>query len=281
MFGFMRRSRDAPQDKSGKNNIALWLQSEDAKDTLCVSGYTPLDQVPAVRQCTHIIADLVSNLTLQLMENGDKGDTRIWNDLSAALDIHPSKILPRKNFYYRIVSDMILYGNAVGVPCFDRSGALTDIHILPASVLSFESQGTDYIVHIANTIYKSDEVVHFAYIPDDTKPYKGVGLSKDIKDAVRTLVQANATKKGFMQSKWKPSLIISVPSDSEKLQTPEGRKAVLGSYVDETRAGDPWIIPAGQIDVKTLRPLTLNDLAIQSSIELDLKTIASARPLYR
>lgn len=274
-----RRSRDAPaarRDDTDNKNIAIWIQSDDAKNLLCPSGYTPLDRVPAVRQCTHIIADLVSSMTLQLMENGDKGDFRVWDDLSYTLDIAPSKTMPRKNFYYRITSDMVLYGNSVGFPSYGRSSRLEEIQLLPASSVSFERSEFGYSARIGGKLYPSDTILHFPFIPDDIYPFRGVGLSMDIADAVQTLVQANTTKKGFMSEKWKPSLIISVPSDSEKLQTREGRKAVLGSYIDDTQAGEPWVIPAGQIDVKTLRPLTLNDLAVQSSIELDLKTIASA-----
>ncbi len=96
-----------------------------------------------------------------------------------------------------------------------------------------------------------------------------------ITQTVNNLLQANVTKKGFLQSKWKPSLIISIQADVEELQDPELRSKILGSYTDTTSTGEPWLIPAGEIDVKTVQPLTLNDLAIQDSITLDIKTIAA------
>lgn len=37
----------------------------------------------------------------------------------------------------------------------------------------------------------------------------------------------------------------------------------------------PWITPQGIIDVQTIRPLTLNDLAINEAVEIDKKTVAS------
>ena len=60
-----------------------------------------------------------------------------------------------------------------------------------------------------------------------------------------------------MRSKWKPSLIISIQADTEELQDKELRKKILGSYTDTTEAGEPWLIPAGEIDIKTVQPLTL------------------------
>lgn len=70
-------------------------------------------------------------------------------------------------------------------------------------------------------------------------------------------------------------MIISIHSDADELQDPEKRSKILGSYTKTTEIGEPWLIPAGEIDVKTIQPLTLNDLAIQDSITLDIKTIAA------
>lgn len=71
-------------------------------------------------------------------------------------------------------------------------------------------------------------------------------------------------------------MIISVMSDDETLQTPEGRRRVLDSYTETTERGEPWMIPAGELDIKTVSPLTLADLKIQESIELDVKSVAAA-----
>jgi HK97 family phage portal protein len=97
-----------------------------------------------------------------------------------------------------------------------------------------------------------------------------------VKDTIGNLVQANATKTGFLQSKWKPSLIIKVESDAEGMQIKEEREKILNSYLGDTEQGEPWIVPASEIDVREIRPLSLQDLAIQDSITLDKKTIASA-----
>jgi HK97 family phage portal protein len=97
-----------------------------------------------------------------------------------------------------------------------------------------------------------------------------------VKDTIANIVQANTTKTGFLQSKWRPSLIIKVESDAEGMQVKEEREKILNSYVGDTDNGEPWIVPASEIEVKEVRPLSLQDLAIQESIELDKKAVASA-----
>ena len=112
--------------------------------------------------------------------------------------------------------------------------------------------------------------------PDDDKPFMGQGFTQMVKNTVQNLLQANATKTGFLKSKWKPSLIISTMADAEELQNPEKRSKILDSYTKTTEIGEPWVIPADEIHVEKIQPLTLNDLAIQDSITLDIKSIACA-----
>ena len=63
---------------------------------ICISDYTPLDKNPEIVTACRKIAELVGMLTIHIMENGESGDTRIVNELSAKLDINPNPIMTRK-----------------------------------------------------------------------------------------------------------------------------------------------------------------------------------------
>ena len=78
-----------------------------------------------------------------------------------------------------------------------------------------------------------------------------------------------------MESKWKPSVIVKVDSMTEELSSKEGRKEILRDYVENTDAGEPWVIPAEAFDVEVVKPLSLNDLALSDAVTLDRKTVAS------
>lgn len=261
------------KQKRQSTPITMWLNGDNATDILCPSGYTPLSKNEEIRRCVFKIADLVSNMTIMLMSNGENGDIRIKNELSKKIDVYPNKNMTRKTFIHKIVTDMLIYGNAVVFPTTEN-GHIDNLQILNAENITFKDYQDTYVCVSSNKIYKSDEVLHFVYNPDDEKPYKGRGISTMISKTIDNLLQANATKTGFLKSKWKPSLIISINSDAEELQDSEKRNKILGSYTKTTEIGEPWLIPAGEVDVKAIQPLTLNDLAIQDSITLDMKTIA-------
>jgi HK97 family phage portal protein len=78
-----------------------------------------------------------------------------------------------------------------------------------------------------------------------------------------------------MASEWKPSIIVKVDALTEEFSSPEGREKLLQSYVKPQRTGEPWLIPAEQFQVEQVRPLSLADLAIKDTVELDKKTVAS------
>lgn len=261
--------------KTRADPVTMWINGADAKDILCPIGYTPLSKNEEIRRCVYKIADPVSNMTIMLMENGTNGDVRLKNELSKKIDVYPNNNMIRKNFIHKIVTDMILTGNAVAFPQVKNS-LMDNLKIFNANNLHFDEIGDSYQIRHQGTPYYPDEVLHFVLNPDDDYPFKGQGYTQMIKQTVLNLLQANATKTGFLKSKWKPSMVISINSDAEDLQDKDKRKAIMGSYTDTTEAGEPWLIPAGEITVQTIQPLTLNDLAIQDSITLDLKAIAAA-----
>lgn len=264
-----------PFKKRNKSAIGLVIGGED--DSICVPGYTSLDQNPEIMTACHTIAELIGSITIHLMSNTEDGDVRIQNELSRMIDITPMPTMTRKTWVESFVMTMLLYGrgNAIVLPHTSR-GYLRRLEPIAASRVAFVPIGwSDYEIYIDGKKHRPDDVLHFTYNPDKTYLWKGQGVTVTLRDIANNLKQAEATKKGFLESKWKPSIIVKVDSMTEELASPEGRERILNEYIKMDGEGKPWVIPAEQIDVETVKPLTLADLAIADTVELDKRTVAA------
>ena len=103
----------------------------------------------------------------------------------------------------------------------------------------------------------------------------GTGYRVALADVANNLKQAAATEKGFMASKWKPSIIVKVDALVDEFSSPDGRRRLLESYASSGEAGEPWLIPAEQFSVEQVKPLTLSDLALADFVKLDKTTVAT------
>lgn len=247
---------------------------QDASEDLPI-GYSTMDKNPEVQMAVNGIAGLVASMTIYLMRNTDKGDVREKNELAKKVDIYPYKYMTRFNWMSYIVKNMLVKGNQVVLPIFTE-GKIENLKPLKPSEVSLLPNGDDYNVLWRGKNFEPDEVLHFVLNPKENAPYEGAGLTVNLKQIVRALGQAQKTKTDFMNSKWKPSLIIRVDAVGEKFRTKEGRDELLNDYFDTDEAGKPWIVPAGQIDVEQVKPLSLNDLAINDAINIDKRTVAAA-----
>ncbi len=66
----------------------------------------------------------------------------------------------RKTFIHKIVTDMILTGNAVAYPQM-KNGLIDNLKILNTDSLHFDEDGDSYQIRYRGTLYYPDEVLHF------------------------------------------------------------------------------------------------------------------------
>ena len=212
------------------------------------------------------------------MANTENGDVRINNELSRKIDIEPSPYMTRKQWTESVVMNLLLYGsgNSIVLP-HTSDGFLGSLEVVSPSrvVLLSNTADRSYYVSIDGIQYSPDEVLHFVHNPDQYYPWKGKGFTVYLRDVANNLKQAAATEKGFMESKWKPSVIVKVDALTEEFSSMSGRKKLLESYVESAEVGEPWLIPAEQFSVEQIRPLSLADLAISDVVKLDKATVAA------
>lgn len=258
-----------------KRNAGQIAAIVDWGDILC-TGYTRLSDCPEIVAGIRTIADLISSMTIHLMSNTENGDIRIVNELSRKIDIDPCKNMTRKTWMDFIVMNLLLYGkgNSFVIPVTEN-GILSNLIPVPASKVTMTGDAYNYSVRIDNKEYQPESILHFIYNSDENYPWKGKGITTSLKNVADNLKQAAATEKDFMSSKWKPSIIVKVDALTEEFASPEGRSKLLKSYFNTAKAGEPWLIPAEQFQVEQVKPLSLTDLAIDKSIELNKKTVAS------
>ena len=259
-----------------KSVIGVVVSGDD--DDLKCAGYTSLADNPEVFTACRRIASLISSMPIMLMENGDSGDIRIFNELSRKLDIEPNKNMTRRTWMEAIVMNMLLYGrgNSVVKPKTSR-GYLDNLEVIPAYRVSFQEtiDQKSYRILIDGKAYKPNDLLHFVDNPDRFYPWKGKGMTALLTDVANNLKQAAHTKKGFLSSKWKPSIIVKVDAMTDEFSSPDGRQKLLEDYVKSADAGEPWLIPADQFDVTSIKPLSLADLAIADGVEVDKRTVAA------
>lgn len=245
------------------------------------AGYHSLDQDPTIVTACKRFASMVGLISWHLMvDQEDGGDIRIKNELSRKIDINPNSYMTRQKFYSAIAMNLLLYGdgNAVVRP-HTENGYLRDLEIIPMNRVTFlpdpMAPNYKYTICIDGVPYDPRDLIHFAINTDNNYPWRGKSFRVAIADVAENLHQAAKTEKAFNKSKWKPPMIIKVDGISSEFQSPDGRQKLVDDYISTAEDGAPWVIPAAQMEVQSVKPLTLQDLAISDTVTLNKKTAAS------
>lgn len=274
-----KKRSDQPAKSAAKKEVEKQILALIKDGSLECAGYTSLDHDPTILTACQAIASLVGLVSWHIMENTESGDRRIVNELSRKIDIDPNSYVTRADFYESIAMNMLLYGdgNAIVRP-HTENGYLRDLEVVPMDRVNFMPDnvlGYGYWIYIDGIKYDPRDLLHFRLHPDKNYPWKGNGIRVAIKDIAGNLKQAAHTEKAFMSSEYKPPLIVKVQAMGEEFQSPEGRKNIAQDYLKTSRNGEPWIIPAGEMDVTSVKPLTLADLAISDTVKLNKETAAA------
>ena len=272
-------ARDKPQRRETEaQKLSQYLALIEGED-ICVPGYTRLSDNPEIQTACLRIAELIGSMTIYLMRSTDQGEERVKNELSRVLDITPERHMVRSQWLIANVMNMLLYGqgNAICVP-HTYQGFLQSMEPITADRVSLVPDGIsmrDYWVQIDGVPRNPDDLMHFVYNPDPRYLWKGQGVTVTLRDIAKNLRQAQKTENAFMASEWKPSIIVKVDALADEFSSPEGRQKLLESYVKPSTPGQPWLIPAEQFQVEQIRPLSLADIAIKDTVEMDKKTVAA------
>lgn len=269
-----QRGRDAPAKKRSGLITGISLTDSDGWREILCSGYRPVMECPTIRRCVDVYAHLIASMTIRIMRNGEKGDERIKDGLSRVIDINPMPHMTRVNWLTLLVRTMLTRGNAFVLPVY-RAGYLEKLKILPPGETSLiQLSDDDYRVQWRGINYMPDEVLNFVFEPDENRPYLGKGWSAHLSDVVKSITATNAAKLSVQSSPF-PTLVVKVDGYNEDMKTPEGRDDLADRYIISKKSGKPWLLQADLFDVQQVKPLSLTDLAIKDSVELDLKSAAA------
>ena len=286
MFEFLKRNKTPVKRSTGGSavvGISDW-------DMVRRKGYTRLSESPEVVAAVQTIANMVSVMPIHLMENTKNGNRRIENALSKKVDCNPNEYMTRSTLISAIVRTLLLEGdgNAVLYP-ETKDGRITNLYLLDPSRITFIEDGFRYWICYNGKKYDPRELCHIVINPLPDKPWMGSGYKVSLQRIVDGLEAANSTKKAFMESKYAPSLIVTMDGFAEDLIIDEedneyqqraqdaaesAKQKLLRKFVTSEEKGVPWLLPEG-FHIEQIKPLSLNDLALNPSIKLDKTTVAN------
>ena len=239
------------------------------------SGYTSLSEHPDVKACVKAIADIVSITALHLLESTDFGNKRVSNGLHRRIDIEPNRYVARTAMYYKIAEELLLYGNSFLLPIYSKKGYLEELRpIRHNKVVYIDTNDGGYKLSVNNNLIDSDNVLHFVNNPKHSKPWQGESYKVYLRDVLENLTQSQEIKHRYYKEHFRPSLVFLANADSDSFNDEDDRENLLKRWVN-VKPGSPYILPGSLIDFKTYSPMSLTDIAVNESVEIDKKYLAS------
>lgn len=275
MAGIIKQFREAISVRNEEDDYISYLKP-DAFPGIMLDGYIRLSDNTEFQTGINVIADLISNMTIWLMENEDGVDKKIKNGLSRVIDIEPNEFQTRKDFMFNLTKTLLIEGNQITKPIYDRKkGYLKSLKPYEPNRVGFLIGKNGYLITLdGETKYKPNDLLHFKLNQDPNNIYEGQAYTVTLKPILDNLKQATKTKKSYMSSKYQPPLVVSVQSDQAQFKTPQGREKFVEEYLS-MESGKPWLLPADNMSVASVKPLTLKDIAINETVEIDKKTVAA------
>lgn len=267
---FSKRSSSRRSDP-----VAMWFSA----DCSVPLGYHRLLDAPEVAACVDRICAIISGATIHLVESNKKGDRRIRDELSYFVDVQPwAPMGTRSAWMSWLVATLLTVGdgNAYVLPHVQRIAGrliITGLEPMPGAV-AVPDEDSVYKVHWQGGIYEPDELVPFRLFADLDTPWRGRGYRVQAGRIAASLKQTGELKDSLSSPQYKPPVLVAVNSDVD-FADPAAREAFVENYLENSESGKPWVFSADLLQVSQLKPLSLTDLAIKDTVELDKRTVAS------
>lgn len=260
------------QKRSANSPLGVWILGGGSE---LPAGYHRLLDSPEIAACINRIAAIISGATIYLMENTDKGDIRVHDKLARFVDIEPwPNMATRQSWMNWIVTTLLGDGDGEAFVLPRTSGGrFTALEPMPGAA-SIDNPSGGYIVQWRGHTYAPDEILHFRLYTDPERPWKGRGVRVQANQLAASLSTTSQLKDMLNSPDYKPPLIVAVNSDNAFSDEAE-RESFRESYLSDSKAGKPWILPADLVKIEQLKPMSLTDLAIKDTVELDKKTAAA------
>lgn len=263
LFGRRKKRSAEPQ------TAMMWLR----EGATVPDGYSRLVDTPEAGTCIDLYCNVISSATIYMMRNGENGDSRVHDSLSRMVDIAPWRGRTRRMWLDWIVGSMLTRDEAY---CLIRTnkGEIAELMPMPGATAFSPDNGQSYSVRWNGVDFDPDGCLCLHMHVDPDYPWRSRGISEQVSRLMNCLALSEETKSSFLSTEYKPNVIVSVNADSD-LADPEEREKVKKKLLT-SKPGEPLIVSADMMKVETIRPLSLNDLAIRDTITLDRQGVAAA-----